>query len=633
VLGFLLPHSGDADSTIDAPPDAARRIGMLALPASVHCVACKRVAMRNIGRDLAQVARLALPYFRSEERWVAGSLLAAILAIELAQVGIAVLLNSWNARFYDALQHKDTSAFGHELAIFLLLAGSFILLAVYQLYLSQGLQIRWRQWLTNRLLHAWLHDATQYRMQLSADCIDNPDQRICEDVKQFVGFTLSLGTGLIGAVVTLASFLFILWTLSEAAPLTVFGHAVALPGYMVWLAFAYAIAGTYIVHWIGRPLIGLDIEQQRREADLRASLLRVRENAEQIALLKGEPAERDRLMRRFGVVKENWTAIMGRQKRLTFFTAGYSQVQIVVPILAAGPAYFAGLIGLGGLMQTASAFGRVEGALSFFIKAYPQLAEWKSVLQRLDAFELHVAATRNRRGGLEVVEAPAHCAIKTAKLALKKPDSSPLLSIDGLELVAGEMSLVTGRSGMGKSTLLRALAGIWPHAEGRIEIPPSTRLLVLPQRPYLPQGSLREAIIYPQAATTRHDRRIVRLLQRIGLAHLADRLAEEANWQQRLSLGEQQRLTVVRAILFEPDWLFLDEATASLDEPSERMVYNLLQQELPSASIVSIGHRSTLRALHRRNIDLGHGALQATKSFSDGRHAYSHSAAPLAAAS
>jgi vitamin B12/bleomycin/antimicrobial peptide transport system ATP-binding/permease protein len=563
--------------------------------------------MRNISRDLAQVARLAVPYFRSEERWVGGGLLGAILTIELSQVGIAVLLNAWNARFYDALQHKNTSAFAEELLIFFALAGSFILLAVYQLYLSQALQIRWRQWLTNRLLHAWLQGATPYRMQLSANAVDNPDQRICEDVKQFVAHTLSLGTGLIGAVVTLASFVFILWGLSQAAPLSLFGHTLTFPGYLVWLALAYAAVGTYVVHRIGKPLVRLDIEQQRREADLRASLLRVRENAEQIALLNGEPAERKRLMACFGLLKENWLAIMGRQKRLTFFTAGYNQLQVVVPIFAAGPAYFAGAIGLGGLMQTASAFGRVEGALSYFVKAYPQLAEWKAVVERLDAFARGIAESGKQARRLEVVEGPAHCGIKTGRLALQKPDGSPLLAIENLELVAGEMSLMTGRSGMGKSTLLRALAGIWPHAGGRIEIPPGARLMVLPQRPYLPQGSLREAILYPQAATREGDRRIIDLLERIGLGQLVGRLDEEAHWQQRLSLGEQQRLTLVRAILFAPDWLFLDEATASLDEPGERMAYQLLRTELPSASIVSIGHRSTLQALHSCSIDMEQG--------------------------
>ena len=561
--------------------------------------------MRGIGRTLAQISRLSLPYFRSEDRWAGRCLLGAILAIELAQVGVAVLLNSWNARFYDALQHKNASAFGYELAIFCVLVTAVILLAVYQLYLSQGLQIRWRQWMTDRLLGAWLHDSTAYRMQLSADCTDNPDQRIAEDIKLFVSSTLSLGTGLLGCVVTLGSFVAILWGLSNAAPLTLFGYTLGIPGYLVWVAIVYAMAGTFIAHRIGRPLVDLDIEQQRCEADFRASLLRVRENAEQIALLRGESAERGRLMARFAKVRTNWTAIMGRQKRLTFFAAGYNQVQVIVPILAASPVYFAGTIGLGGLMQTASAFGRVEGALSFFVKAYPQLAQWKSIVERLDGFERSIADAAGYRETLLVVESSPECSITAAALDLKKPCGAPLLKIDTLDLAAGEATLLTGRSGTGKSTLLRVLAGIWPNAQGRIEMPARSRVLVLPQRPYLPEGSLRDAITFPRTFSANEDARIAALLMEVGLSTLADRLDEHAHWQQKLSLGEQQRLTVVRSILFEPDWLLLDEATASLDEPAERMVYTLLREQLPRATIVSVGHRSTLRALHHRSIEIG----------------------------
>src|SRR5215510_5290401 len=385
--------------------------------------------MRGIRRTVGQIARLSLPYFRSEDRWAARGLLGAILAIELTQVGLAVLLNSWNARFYDALQQKNASAFGYELLIFIGLVTAFILLAVYQLYLSQGLQIRWRQWMTNRLLGAWLQDSTVYRMQLAGDCSDNPDQRIAEDVTLFVSNTLTLGTGLLGSVVTLCSFVLILWGLSNAAPLTLFGYTLAIPGYLVWVAIVYAVAGTFISHLIGRPMVDLDIERQRREADFRAGLLRVRENAEQIALLKGETAELRRLMIRFMKIKDNWRAIMGRQKRLTFFTAGYNQVQIIDPILAAGPVYFAGTIGLGGLMQTASAFGRVEGALSFFVKAYPQLAQWKSIIERLDGFVKSIADTAGRRGTLEVVETSLGRSISAMDLDLTKPCGSPLLKL------------------------------------------------------------------------------------------------------------------------------------------------------------------------------------------------------------
>ena len=574
--------------------------------------------MCGIGHTLAQVARLSFPYFRSEDRWAGRGLLGAILAIELAQVGIAVLLNAWNARFYDALQLKNAAAFGYELLIFAALVAAFILLAVYQLYLSQALQIRWRQWMTDRLLGSWLQGSTPYRMQLSAHCVDNPDQRIAEDIKMFVSNTLSLGTGLVGAVVTLGSFTVILWGLSNAAPLTLFGHALAIPGYLVWVAILYAAAGTSVTHLIGRPLVNLDIEQQRREADFRTGLLRVRENAEQIALLKGESAERSRLMAHFARVRHNWTAIMHRQKRLTFFTAGYNHVQVIVPILAAGPVYFAGAISLGGLMQTASAFGRVEGALSFFVKAYPQLAQWKSIIERLDGFERNIADAASPRGALEVVEDSSGPAISVMALVLTKPCGSPLLKIEAIDFAAGEATLLTGRSGTGKSTLLRVLAGIWPHAEGRIEVPSSVRLLVLPQRPYLPEGSLRDAITFPQVTSGWEDARIAGLLADVGLSTLADRLDEQAHWQQRLSLGEQQRLTVIRAILFEPDWLLLDEATASLDEAAERMVYALMRERLPRTTIVSVGHRSTLKALHNRTIDIGQ--LQACEAVSCPQH-------------
>jgi putative ATP-binding cassette transporter len=567
--------------------------------------------VRGIGQTLAQVARLSLPYFRSDDRWAGRGLLAAILAIELVQVGVAVLLNAWNARFYDALQHKNAAAFGYELLIFAALVAVFILLAVYQLYLSQALQIRWRQWMTDRLLGSWLQGSTPYRMQLAADGVDNPDQRIAEDIKLFVSNTLSLGTGLLGALVTLGSFTVILWGLANAAPLTLFGHTLPIPGYLVWVAILYAVAGTSIAHLIGRPLVDLDIEQQRREADFRAGLLRVRENAEQIALLNGEPAERRRLMAHFAKVRDNWTAIMNRQKQLTFFTAGYNQVQVIVPILAAGPVYFAGAISLGGLMQTASAFGRVEGALSFFVKAYPQLAQWKSIIERLDGFVKSIADAADRRGTLEVVESSAGHTISATALHLTKPCGSPLLKLRTLDLRPGETTLLTGQSGTGKSTLLRVLAGIWPHAHGRVEIPTGIRLLVLPQRPYLPEGSLRDAITFPRATSGREDELIAGLLMEVGLSRLADRLDEQAHWQQRLSLGEQQRLTVVRAILFDPDWLLLDEATASLDEPAERMVYTLMRARLPRTTIVSVGHRSTLKALHSRSIDIGQHACEA----------------------
>jgi putative ATP-binding cassette transporter len=553
---------------------------------------------------LTPLRRLTLPYFRSEDRWAGRGLLAAVVAMELASVAITVLLNSWNLRFYNALQQRDAPVFAHELIVFSLLAASLILLAVYQLYLNQWLQIRWRQWMTDRFLGGWLTDSLPYRMQLSGETADNPDQRIAEDIKLFVSGTLSLGIGLFGAVTTLASFMIILWQLSNAAPLVLFGHPLPVPGYMLWAALLYAIAGTAITHWIGRPLVELNFEQQQREADFRASLLRARENAEQIALLKGEPAERVRLSTRFARVRTNWIAIMRRQKRLTFFTAGYGQVQVIVPFLVAGPAYFSRAIELGGLMQTASAFGRVQGALSFFVDAYPRLAEWKSVIERLSGFERSIDEATGTRRPNTCAPTPTANAISSKGLLLKQPNGSLLLNVGEIDLHRGEATLLLGPSGLGKSTLLRAVAGIWPHSEGRIEVPADAKMLVLPQRPYLPDGSLREAIAYPLNPGNGQDARIRQLLVDVGLQSLVDRLSDHAHWQNLLSLGEQQRLTIVRAILLMPDWLFLDEATSSLDETSERRIYDLLRRHLPQATIVSVGHRSSLRAFHTQSIDM-----------------------------
>jgi len=560
--------------------------------------------MSSNSATLVQLRRLALPYFWSEDRWAGRGLLAAVITMELATVGITVLLNSWNARFYNALQQHDAPAFGRELLVFSVLAASFIVLAVYQLYLSQWLQIRWRQWMTDRFLGAWLKDSLPYRMQLSGEGADNPDQRIAEDIKLFVSSTLSVGVGLFGAFITLASFMIILWGLSSTAPLILFGHPLPIPGYLVWAALLYAIAGTVVTHWIGQPLVALNFEQQQREADFRATLLRARENAEQIALLKGEVAERARLSTRFAKVRANWVSIMGRQKRLTFFTAGYGQAQVIVPFLVASPAYFSRAIELGGLMQTASAFGRVQGALSFFVDAYPRLAEWKSVMERLSGFERSIEDTARNLPPTTCVATPTAGNISSNRLRLNKPDCSTMLHVGEFELVQGETALLTGPSGIGKSTLLRVIAGIWPHAEGRIEIPEDDKVLVLPQRPYLPDGSLRDAIAYPLSLTHGADGCIAECLVALGLFSLTERLSEHAHWQNRLSLGEQQRLTIIRAILLEPDWLFLDEATASLDGDLERRAYDLLRRRLPHATIVSVGHRSTLRALHCRSIDI-----------------------------
>jgi vitamin B12/bleomycin/antimicrobial peptide transport system ATP-binding/permease protein len=564
-------------------------------------------SVTGIGSTLATVWRLAAPYFRSEDRWAGRGLLAAVIACELSIVAITVLLNHWNNRFYNALQERNWDAFVSELTYFCVLAAAFILLAVYQLYLNQWLQIRWRRWMTRSYLGQWLEDANHYRMQLQGDAADNPDQRIAEDIQMFVEKTLSIGIGLLGAVVTLGSFVAILWALSAAAPLRLFGSDWNIPGYLVWAALAYAVVGTLLTHLIGRPLIGLNFNQQRYEADFRFNLVRVRENAEQIALLDGEKAERERLLDRFGRVVDNFMRIMTRTKKLTFFTAGYQQISTVFPFVVVSPAYFAGAMQLGGLMQTASAFGSVQTSLSFFVTAYRQLAEWRAVVQRLDGFDLAVAAGRATAVTPPVVNvafADANTAVTVDDLAVQLPGGAPLVAADRLAIAAGDRVLVNGPSGSGKSTLFRAIAGIWPFGSGRVSVPRDARMMMLPQRPYFPTGTLAAAIAYPGGSEAFPPERIAEALSAVGLAHMTARLDEEGHWNRTLSLGEQQRLGIARALLQQPDWLFLDEATASLDEGSEAALYRLMRERLPGVTIVSIGHRSTLDAFHDRRFVL-----------------------------
>ena len=566
--------------------------------------------MNNIRSTLANVWRIAIPYFKSDDKWMGRGLLAAVIAIELAVVFLTVLFNRWNNVFYNALQERDRPTFNYQLGYFAFLAAIFIALKVYQLYLNQWLQIRWRNWMTQHYLRGWLHDANHYRMQLTGDAADNPDQRIAEDTQKFVEQTLALGVGLLGSIVTLISFVVILWGLSESAPLQVFGQDWNIPGYLVWAALIYAILGTVLTHLIGWPLVGLNFQQQRFEADFRFNLVRARENSEQIALLRGEGAERVRLNQRFGFVIENFIGIMNRTKKLTAFTAAYSQVSILLPYVLIAPAYFANKVQLGGMMQTASAFSSVQDSLSFFVSAYRTLAEWQSVVARLDGFEAAIASADKMTAKMTANSNILHVAAKTERtielddLLLGLPNGAPLLAADDFKLRAGETTLLTGPSGSGKSTLFRAIAGIWPFGTGSVAVPKDATLMMLPQRPYFPTGSLEAAVAYPSETAQFGSARISDVITAVGLPALAGRLIEEAHWNRMLSLGEQQRLGVARALLHRPDFLFLDEATASLDEPSEEALYTLLASDLPATTIISIGHRSTLDALHTRKIAL-----------------------------
>jgi putative ATP-binding cassette transporter len=561
----------------------------------------------GLASTLATIWRLASPYFHSEDRWPGRFLLGLVIGIELAIVAITVAVNHWYNRFYNALQDRNWDAFVNEILIFCALATGYIVFAVYQLYLNQWLQIRWRRWMTEQYLGKWLTDGNHYRMQVLGDEADNPDQRIAEDIQLFVERTLTIGIGLLGALVTLASFIAILWTLSAAAPFRLFGTEFNIPGYLVWAALIYAIVGTLLTHLIGWPLIDLNFRQQRFEADYRFNLVRVRENSEQIALLGGERAETHRLLDRFGRVVMNWYALMLRYKKLTFFTAGYAQASIIFPYIVVSPAYFAGTIQLGGLMQTASAFNSVQTALSFFITVYRQLAEWRAVIERLSGFDRAVAAAQrvaHTPPVVEVVRGGQDGLVDVKDLALNLPTGTPLVAGASLAFRTGDHVLVTGPTGSGKSTFFRAIAGVWPFGRGRIAVPKAAKVLILPQRPYFPIATLGAAVTYPAEPGTFDQATLAEIIAAVGLPQLVERLDEEAHWNRMLSLGEQQRLGIARAILERPDFLFLDEATASLDEPSEARLYALLHERLPQATVVSIGHRTTLGAFHRRRLNL-----------------------------
>jgi putative ATP-binding cassette transporter len=553
---------------------------------------------------LRQVWALTKPYWFSEERWAARGLLAAVITLNLGLVAITVLINKWNNDFFNALQNKDSSAFSQQLIVWLVLAAVYLVGAVCQLHLNMWLQIRWRRWLTNVYFGDWLGGRVYYRLELKSSGTDNPEQRMQEDLKLFTTNTLSLALGLLRAVVSLFSFVFILWTLSGPLAFSLGGWQLAVPGYMVWAALSYTIGGTWVAHKIGRPLIRLHFEQQKYEADLRYALTRLRENAEGVALYGGECDERGTLLARFASVWQNWWSLIRYQKRLIGFTAFYEQLASVFPFVVAAPRYFAGTLQLGGLMQTASAFGRVQDALSWFIGAYAQLAEWKATVDRLTGFQHAITTASNeaKTGAVITAHANGSAAVTAQDLTLALPDGRILVAGVNTSFKPGEHVLVTGPSGCGKSTLFRALAGIWPFGTGTVQAPANGAIMFLPQKPYLPLGTLRDVVAYPKGHDGLSDAQIADTLKLCRLEQCAHQLRERDNWALRLSPGEQQRLAIARALLNKPQWLFLDAATAALDEGTERYVYQLLRQHLPTTTLVSIAHRPGVAPHHQRRL-------------------------------
>ena len=554
------------------------------------------------GQFFRRTWAMITPYWRSEEKGRAWLLLAAVIGLSLFSVAISVWINHWYKDFYNALEKKDTAAFWQLIGYFGGIAAVAILGAVYRLYLTQMLTIRWRAWLTEKHFSRWLAHKNYYQLE-QGGYTDNPDQRISEDLNNFTSGTLSLGLGLLRNVVSLVSFSIILWGVSGS--IEVFG--VTIPGYMFWCALLYAAVGSWLTHLIGRRLIGLSNQQQRFEADLRFSMVRVRENAESIALYNGEPNERQRLSTRFGKVWQNFWDIMKVSKRLTFFTAGYSQIAIIFPFIVAAPRYFTGKIELGELMQINSAFGNVQENFSWFINAYSELATWRATSDRLLSFQQAMSDNEQRTPAIDVRPEGERLVIKD--LGMDLADGRHLLTDADMTVEPGQRVMLSGRSGSGKSTLLRAMGHLWPAGHGSIRLP-ATRYLFLPQKPYLPIGTLKAVLSYPQDDSVYPAERYAQVLETCRLPHLVNRLDEANHWQRMLSPGEQQRLAFARALLFAPRWLYMDEATSAMDEEDEATLYQALIDELPGLSIVSVGHRSSLKRFHGRHVRIDGGRLQ-----------------------
>ena len=563
---------------------------------------------RQVFRD---VWYLTKSYWQSEEKKKAFFLLGCIIALTLGVVYMLVLLNQWNNSFYSALQNYDAKKIFDELIHFSWLAAIYILLAVYSYYLQQTLILNWRRWLTTRFIDIWLQNKTYYNLQMFGKDTDNPDQRISEDVRQFVEMTLSFGIGILKAFCTFASFVVILYNLSGSLSFTFMGKTWTINGYMLWASLLYSVIGTYITHIVGRKLVKINFIQQKYEADFRFSMIRLRESAESVAFYRGEAQEGSVFKQRFKMLLDNFWKLVNKQKQLVFLNSGYSQIAIIFPFVVALNRYLTKEVTLGGLMQVASAFGRVQDSLSYFVDMYSSIAQWQAVVMRLTCFGHHMHDVYQQAERFHVERFAAADVVEVNNMQINLPDGKPLLENISFTLHPGHNVLIKGVSGSGKSTLLRAISGIWPFVDGKIFLPERDKLMFIPQKSYLPLGTLRAALNYPGNKPI-DDTELIYLMDLCQIGYLKDKLDLEADWSHVLSVGEQQRLAFVRAHIQQPQWLFLDEATSALDEDTEATMYSLLQERLQQTTVVSVGHRSTLNKYHELVLRLNKSTRQVT---------------------
>lgn len=554
---------------------------------------------------------LTKSYWQSEEKKKAFFLLGCIIALTLGVVYMLVLLNQWNNSFYSALQNYDAKKIFDELIHFSWLAAIYILLAVYSYYLQQTLILNWRRWLTTRFIDIWLQNKTYYNLQMFGKDTDNPDQRISEDVRQFVEMTLSFGIGILEAFCTFASFVVILYNLSGSLSFTFMGKTWTINGYMLWASLLYSVIGTYITHIVGRKLVKINFIQQKYEADFRFSMIRLRESAESVAFYRGEAQEGSVFKQRFKMLLDNFWKLVNKQKQLVFLNSGYSQIAIIFPFVVAMNRYLTKEVTLGGLMQVASAFGRVQDSLSYFVDMYSSIAQWQAVVMRLTCFGHHMHDVYQQAERFHVERFAAADVVEVDNMQINLPDGKPLLENISFTLHPGHNVLIKGVSGSGKSTLLRAISGIWPFVDGKIFLPERDKLMFIPQKSYLPLGTLRAALNYPGNKPI-DDTELIYLMDLCQIGYLKDKLDLEADWSHVLSVGEQQRLAFVRAHIQQPQWLFLDEATSALDEDTEANMYSLLQERLQQTTVVSVGHRSTLNKYHELVLRLNKSTRQVT---------------------